>query len=684
MAGEFVNRLIHEKSPYLLQHAHNPIDWYPWGDEAFEAARESGKPIFLSIGFATCHWCHVMARESFEDPSIAQLMNSVFICIKVDREELPEVDTMYMEFATAIMSAGAGWPLNILLTPDRQPFFATTYLPPINKRGTMGLAELIEQIHTLWTGDEKELIYEQAKSVVDAFAGSIQPYGEDLPTKPDFTDAVEHLFELVDPLHGGFKGSPKFPIGYLATLFTILGKQDTESRALYFVKITLDQIRRGGIHDHIGGGFSRYCVDEKWVVPHFEKMLYDNAFLINSYLDAGRCLEDGAEFLETARSAIEYVLRELTHPEGGFYCAEDAEAEGKEGAFYTWTKEEILSAVPKESAGVFIEYFNVKDAGNFEGSNILHSPIGLEEFSEKNKKSITELKEHLEASKAALLKKRQERKSPFKDDKILTSWNALMIDALVKAASTFSEERYSDAAIKATDFIKKYLWDETGLLRRYREGEAKYIGGFEEYAYLIKALLSLFEMHHGNHYLIWAIELAKILERDFKAEGGAFYAVRETTDLLLRRCDYYDGAQPSSNAVHAENLLRLYQITQDVSYLSQAEDIFRASRQFILQYPPASCYHLIALSRYLDSKAPTIIIALDSEKSLEKELKSLIGKLYLPHATFIWKEEGDELLVGCKDKTTLDGQTAVYLCFQNRCRPPIISLEEIETAFTNL
>ncbi len=665
--SSFSNHLIHEKSPYLLQHAHNPVDWYPWGEEAFALAQSLDKPIFLSIGYATCHWCHVMERESFENVEIAKLLNEAFVNIKVDKEELPAVDSLYMEFAGALMSSPGGWPLNVLLTPDLKPFFATTYLPPESKRGMVGIREFIEQIKALWESDERDSIEDQAEHLVEVFEQSLMVKGEDLPSDVLVQNGAETLFALADGVYGGLKGEPKFPMGYQAEFLLEYAKLKNESRALYFVDLTLDAMHKGGIYDHLGGGFSRYSVDEKWLVPHFEKMLYDNALLAKAYLEAWKLRKKPA-YRKVVEETLHYLMREMMHKEGGFYSAEDADTEGHEGIFYTWSFEEIHHLL-KEDAPVFCKYYGVTEKGNFEGRNILH--IAKEPLEDKK----------LEACKKILFEHRQTRKKPFKDDKILSSWNGLAMDAFVNAGAALEEKKFIDAALKAAEFIKQQLWKDGHLLRRYRDGEARFNAGLDEYAFLIKGILSLFEAGLGTKWLEWAILMADILKKEFKAEEGAFYHTDEEEKVLIRKCDYHDGAEPSGNGVHLENLIRLYQLTFEEKYLEQAEDILKAAVNFIEAYPQGTCYHLKGLQRYFDKKSKTIVIALNEKRSLEKEINELLNTTFLPHKVVIWKMLDDKDLLKCaphlEDKLPIENETTVYICSQGVCEAPLNKKEDI-------
>ncbi len=683
----YTNRLIHEKSPYLLQHAHNPVDWYPWGEEAFRAAQEQDKPIFLSIGYATCHWCHVMEKESFENQELATHMNQTFINIKVDREELPEVDNLYMEFAQSMMSGAAGWPLNIVLTPELQPFFAATYLPPHAKHGLAGLDDLIVRIKEVWTGDEKERVIEQADHIVGFFEANIHTEGERLPEKEQVINGAELLFKMADPQHGGIRGTPKFPIGYQWNFLFDYAWMSGDSRSLFITERTLEMMYKGGIYDHLGGGFSRYSVDERWLVPHFEKMLYDNAILASTYFQ-GWLVTQNPLYRTVSQSILDYILREMTHPDGGFYSAEDADTEGHEGRFYTWTRDEITNILGHTESELFCEYYGVTEQGNFEGRNILHIPVGLEEFAQKKGMDPAELDSLFAMQRQVLWKVRERRPHPFKDDKIISAWNGLMIDALALCGRGFNEPKYTQAALKAARFIKTHLWKDDALLRRWRDGEAMFKAGLDDYAFLIKGSLSLFEAGQGTEWLAWAIEMAETLKSLFKAENGAFYQMDGLErNLILRKCHYSDGAEPSGNAIHCENLLRLYQITFDKNYLEQAEDILRAVYKFVEGYSPGYCYHLINTIRFYDHAALTAVVALNEERSYERELGELFYHHFLPHRAIIWKAAGDEslarLIPFAANYRPVNGQTTLYLCSQGACSKPITSLTEMITEVLN-
>lgn len=677
----YTNHLKNEKSPYLQQHAHNPVDWHPWGENAFELAAKLDKPIFLSIGYATCHWCHVMEKESFENPEIAYLMNDAFINIKIDREELPYIDNLYMEFAQSMMAGSAGWPLNVILTPKLLPFFATTYLPAHNKQGMMGLSELIQRIRDVWNSEEREHIIDQSEKILEVFAESIHTQGDELPEKEQIEDTVELIFKMSDPVHGGMKGAPKFPIGYQNNLLMHYSATMQDSRAMFIVEKTLDMMHRGGIYDQLGGGFSRYSVDEEWLVPHFEKMLYDNALLIYCYLEAWQ-IEKKALYKEVCEETIGYVLNDMKHPDGGFYSAEDADSEGLEGKFYTWTLEEIRNILGIEECKLFCEYYNVTEKGNFEGRNILNTRMRLEEFAIDKKLNLNELQIQLGKQRKILLSARNRRVRPFKDDKILSSWNGLMIHALAEAGAAFNDLSYQSAALQAAKFIKEKMWIGNILYHRWRDQETRFGGGLEDYAFMIKGLLSLFEISGDREWLEWAMEMTDYVYNNFKEDEGAFYQTEcGEKNLILRKTQFSDGAEPSGNAVHCENLLRLYQLTLTSSYLEQAEDILRGAKQFLDSYSPGYAYHIMNLNRYYNRHAPTLIIALNEKEEHKGAISNAIYTNFIPHKAVLWKKASDhkigELCPYVKNLEPADGQTTLYICLQGTCQKPLSTLNEI-------
>lgn len=676
----FTNRLANEKSPYLLQHAHNPVDWYPWGEEAFRKAKEQDKPIFLSIGYATCHWCHAMERESFENVQIAELMNEIFINIKVDREEMPEVDALYMDFAQSMMAGSAGWPLNLVLTTDLKPFFAATYLPQRSRAGMMGLKELIEKIAQVWKSPDKDKIISQANMVVELFESAVQLQGEEMPAKNGIDRAAEILFHISDPVYGGLKGAPKFPVGYQNEFLFRYSKLKQDTRALFLAERSLEMMHRGGIYDHLGGGFSRYSIDDRWHIPHFEKMLYDNALLADVYVNAWK-VSRKPFYKEVANEVCAYVLKEMTDPEGGFYSAEDADSEGKEGYFYTWTWDELKSALEEKPFELFREYFGITEEGNFEGRNVLHAVQSMQDFATHKQMPFKELKAQICSAKKVLLELREKRIHPFKDRKILSCWNGLMIHALANAGAAFQEKAYILAAKKAADFIRTFLWDRESLFRRYKDGDILHRAVLDDYAYLIKGLLTLFETGAGFEYLDFALKLTEAVKAKFKSQNGAYYQspVEEDT-LLIRKALYADGAEPSGNAVHTENLLRLYAITGREEYLEDAEDVLKSVKKFLDVQSAGFFYHIMNLMRYYDQNKTLIVVAFDETQTGKEKLEHALFEHFAPHLSIVWLKPGDAskstfLPSGLSFPPVL-GKTTLYFCSQGTCHPPLTDLDK--------
>lgn len=683
----FTNRLIHEKSPYLLQHAHNPVDWYPWGEEAFQKARDLDKPIFLSIGYATCHWCHVMEKESFEDLEVAEALNNAFIPIKIDREELPEIDALYMEFAQTMIVGSAGWPLNVILTPELKPFFAATYLPKHSTRGLVGVIELTKKIQDLWKGEDRIRLIAQSEKVVDILRTHIHLMGSELPKEELINETAEILFKIADPIYGGMKGAPKFPLGYQAQFLLNYFLRSQESRALFLAEKTLEMMHRGGIYDHIGGGFHRYSVDDKWIIPHFEKMLYDNAILAASFLKAYRVT--GRElYKEVVDEILQYVLVEMRGKEGGFYSAEDADSMGVEGLFYTWKKEEIISALGPNIGELFSDFYNITEEGNFEGRSVPYIETPLAEFAAQRGVTSDECKSLLDKAKEDLFKIRALKPRPAKDDKVIVSWNGLMISSLALSGFYLKSEKYLQAAEQAAHFIKNSLFKDGLLFRRFRDGDVRFRASLDDFAFLISGTLSLFETTGKSLWLSWTIELTDILEKHFKAEDGAFYQTDGTDqNLLLRKCHFSDGAEPSGNSIHAENLLRLYQITYNKKYLKQAEDILKAAKRYIDVYPLGYCYHLKVLERLYDPKKATIFICYNSQNEFQDEINEALSQKVLPHHVLIQthkKEMLSELLPWISEYIPDQDVTQVSICHEGACQMPARTKEDIIKAIHDM
>ena len=597
------NRLAREKSPYLLQHAYNPVEWYAWGDEAFEKAKTEDKPIFLSIGYSTCHWCHVMEKESFENDETAKLMNDTFVSIKVDREERPDIDHVYMTVCQ-MMTGSGGWPLNIIMTPDRRPFFAGTYFPKESRYGRLGLDELSLKIKTLW-GQSREQVLDSSEKVMLAL-NRIQeePPGQSLGK--DLLDAAfRQLSQRYDPKHGGFSNAPKFPTAHNMLFLLRYWKRSGDETALRMVEHTLQAMRLGGIYDHIGFGFHRYSTDDRWLVPHFEKMLYDQAMLAMTYTEAYQATGK-EEYATTAHDILAYVLRDMTEAEGGFLSAEDADSEGVEGKFYVWTMDEIRGLLDGSEAELVSEVYRVAGEGNFHeeatgqltGSNILHMRQTLVQTASRLGIPLEELETNLNRAREKLFRAREKRVHPHKDDKILTDWNGLMIAALSKAAQVFDRPEYADAAMKAADFILTTLREPDGrLLHRYRDGEAGLPAHVDDYAFMIWGLLELYEATFKVDYLEAALDLNKVFLRYFwdSERGGFYFTSSDGSELPVRKKEIYDGATPSGNSVAALNMLRLHRITGDPEFEKLADLLGRAFSASVNQFPSAYTQLLMAL-----------------------------------------------------------------------------------------
>jgi hypothetical protein len=685
---QYTNLLIKEKSPYLLQHAHNPVDWHPWGEEAFKRAIIEDKPIFLSIGYATCHWCHVMEKESFENLDVASILNDGFISIKVDREEMPEVDQLYMNFAQVIMSTSVGWPLNVFLTPRLLPFFAATYLPPFEKAGIPGLLELLMNILDVWKGVDKGKLLDQSGQVLELFQNSLKVKGVEVPEFACVQKSLDLLLKMSDFVYGGMKGAPKFPIGYQYAFLMHYSYLENDSRPMFIVEKTLEMMYRGGIFDHLGGGFSRYSVDEQWLVPHFEKMLYDNAILAECYCDAWRATKRPF-YKDVCCRILNYVMTHLYDPSGGFYSAEDADSEGVEGKFYVWTIEEIYQVLGESDAELFCQIYGVTSVGNFEGNNILHLTSSYREFAEDHQLDESELSKKIYKLRNKLYEYRNKRVHPFKDDKVLSSWNGLMIHSMLEAGLAFDEPLYVSAGLKSAEFIYHHMWKDGTLYRRYRDGSVNFRAGLSEYAFMIRASLTLFELGKGSHWLKWAMEMERILRDNFKAEGGAFYQTDGNDPyLIIRDCEFTDGAEPSGNAVHCENLLRLDLLTHDPSYKTQAKDVLMAVKDYLVRYPPGYCFHVRNLLKFYQESAPTIIIALNKNQDNRNELERLFFKHYLPHRAITWINTEDELLFelipGARGQPAVNERTTIYICHDRVCEKPLFDLGEVEDMLNKL
>ncbi|MDD2586778.1 MAG: thioredoxin domain-containing protein [Syntrophomonadaceae bacterium] len=667
----FTNQLIKEKSPYLLQHAHNPVDWYPWSEEAFSVAKKEDKPIFLSIGYSCCHWCHVMERESFEDQEVASLLNEDFIAIKVDREERPDIDNIYMEVCQGLTGHG-GWPLTIIMTWDKKPFFAATYIPKEGRSGLAGLMELLPEVANIWKTRRSAVL--ESSNKISQWLSKAKPNISRQGVKTETFDlAFENYSQVFDEVYGGFGQAPKFPsphnLYFLLRYYFFTG----EEQALKMVEKTLISMYRGGMYDHIGFGFARYATDSRWLVPHFEKMLYDNALLAIAYLETYQ-ITGKAIYARIADEIFTYVLRDMTSPRGAFYSAEDADSEGEEGRFYVWSVDEITSLLGAEKGQYFCDLYGIEKGGNFEGKSIPNLLKRLITEEERN---------HIEKLRQELFNYREKRVHPHKDDKILTSWNGLMIAALAYSSRVLGKPEYLNAAGRAADFLLAELRREDGrLLARYREGEALYPAYAADYAYLIWGLIELYQAGFNPLYLKAALELNADLVKYFwdQEEGGFFFYGEDAEQLLARPKEAYDGALPADNSAATLNLLRLARITGNVELENRAVECLHCFGSQINATPRAYAFFLVA-ALYYSNPGREIVLSGDIDSADSQAMFQEINKLFLPDTVLVFKqtdnEEITDLVPFADSMDMINGQTAAYLCSNFTCQQPTTSPEQL-------
>ncbi len=674
----YTNRLAGEKSPYLLQHAHNPVDWYPWGAEAFARAKKENKPIFLSIGYSTCHWCHVMEHESFEDPEVARLMNDSFVAIKVDREERPDIDNVYMT-VSQMLSGSGGWPLTILMTPDKKPFYAGTYIPREGRFGQPGMLELLPQVAKAWS-TQHDKIADSANKITSALQqASSGSAGGDLGAST-LSAAYRQLESTFDAQNGGFGTSPKFPTPHQLLFLLRYWKRSGDAHALAMVEKTLRAMRQGGIYDQVGFGFHRYSTDARWLVPHFEKMLYDQALLAMAYTEAFQATGK-AEYRQTAREILTYVLRDMTSPEGGFYSAEDADSQGQEGKFYLWTQSEIRQVLGA-GAGPFIKAYGVEDGGNFAdeasgqqgNSNILHRTAAPSPAAAPS----------LEAARQKLFAAREKRVHPRKDDKILTDWNGLMIAALAKAGRAFGEPRYTQAAQRAADFILQKARKNDRLLHRYREGEAAITAHLDDYAFLCWGLLELYEADFDARRLQSALDLNRSMLAHFwdGQKGGLYLTADDSEELLTRSKEVYDGAVPSGNSVAMWNLLRLSRMTGQADLEARAARLERAFSAGVAQQPAAHTQFLVALDFAIGPSYEVVIAGKPQAPDARAMLRALNTR-FLPNKVVLLRPTGQaappitSLAAFTRYQTGLKNKATAYVCLKGACRLPTTDINQM-------
>jgi uncharacterized protein len=732
--SEYTNRLAREKSPYLIQHAHNPVDWYPWGEEAFAKARRENKPIFLSVGYSTCHWCHVMAHESFESEEVAAIMNREFVNIKVDREERPDVDRVYMTFVQATTGSG-GWPMSVWLTPDLKPFVGGTYFPPDERYGQPAFKKVLERIATAWKEDHDKIV-EQGSKIVEALRESQSaPPGEGKIDDSVLNAAYRQIDRSYDPKEGGFGNAPKFPrpvtLNFLTRFYARDPKSDSGKHALDMALFTLRKMAAGGMHDHIGGGFHRYSVDRYWHVPHFEKMLYDQAQLATAYLDAVQILRDPhlnaqvglatgeerreadakatvrVEFEAVARDILDYVARDMTSKEGGFFSAEDADSpvvaaggdrghpKTAEGAFYVWTKKEIDEALG-DSADVFDFHYGVQVHGNapegsdphdeFRGKNILIERQTIAETARHFKKSEAEIGKTLTRSREKLFGIRAQRPRPHLDDKIISSWNGLMISAYARAAQVIDEPRYLEIATRSANFVRTKLYDPSRkiLYRSYREGRSNIEGFADDYAMVIQSLLDLYEASFDVECLKLASDLQETQDRLFFDEknGGYFSSSGRDESVFVRMKDDNDGAEPAASSIAALNLLRLSQLYDDPKIAERAKKTIDAFAAILLQFPSGMPRMLVAVENSL-GKPRQIVVAGKKDSPETKALLKEVHRHFLPNTILILADANEgQKYVGERNEAVramslVEGKPTAYVCENFTCKAPVTEVKRL-------
>ncbi len=723
------NRLAQEKSPYLLQHAHNPVDWYPWGEEAFDKARRENKPIFLSIGYSTCHWCHVMAHESFEDEKTAEIMNREFVNIKVDREERPDVDRVYMTFVQATTGHG-GWPMSVWLTPDLKPFVGGTYFPPNDRYGQPGFPKVLEKIASAWK-ENHERITEQGTKIIEALQESqaAQSASADKIDISVLDRAFDQLAQAFDAKEGGFGGAPKFPraatFNFLTTFYARDAKGDSGKRALEMNLFTLRKMAAGGMNDHLGGGFHRYSVDRYWHVPHFEKMLYDQAQLANAYIDAYQIAHD-QQYADVARGVLAYVARDMTAKDGGFFSAEDADSEipvaavydprkpatedgdvhraplqkKSEGAFYVWTNKEIADALGGD-AEVFAFHYGVQPNGNapegsdphgeFLGKNILIERHSIAETAHRFKESEENVRKTIARDREKLLAIRSRRPRPHLDDKIISAWNGLMISAFARAAQVFDDARYLQSAVGAAKFLRSQLWDGKILYRSFRDGRSRVAGFADDYAFVIQGLLDLYEASFDIEWLKFAVELQETQDRLFLDEnnGGYFSTSGVDKNVVMRMKDDNDGAEPAASSVAANNLLRLSGIMDRSDWQERAEACVNAFAATISSFPSAMPQMLTALE-HARSKSRQIVVAGKPGAPDTKALLAEMHRHFLPNKVLLLADGGTgQSYLGEKNEairamSPVNGKAAAYVCENFTCKAPVTDTESLQKLLVGL
>ena len=673
MDAKHTNRLIHEISPYLLQHAHNPVDWYPWGDDAFEKAKRENKPILLSIGYSACHWCHVMERESFEDEKIAALMNELFVSIKVDREERPDLDEIYMN-AVQMLTGRGGWPMTVFLTPDGKPFYGGTYFPPDDRQGMPGFPRILSGVAQAYRERPQEIDKNvgQILTALERMAQSQETQRQ--LSQETFAEGADQIARAYDAENGGLGQAPKFPNVGVYELFLRHYRHSGNQRFLEMVSHTLTKMAEGGIYDHLGGGFHRYSVDAKWLVPHFEKMLYDNAQLVRIYAQL-YCLSGNPPFKRVVEETVDYLLREMLHPEGGFYSTQDADSEGEEGKFFVWTPDEISRILGDDASAIFCRVYDVTEYGNFEEENILHPILTVDQASKLFKQDSSAIEALLAEAKKKLFAVREKRVKPFRDEKIITAWNGLTLSGLAEAIKIATRPAYIEAANRTVDFIFAKMFRDGHLLHTYKDGTAKHLGYLDDYAFLAIGLLDLYETNFDPAHLARAVQLANIMLHEFwdDTSGGFFYTGKSHEQLISRAKPAFDGSIPSGNAMATQLLLRLYYLTGAEDCLKRAEKVLRSYYDAMASQPFGFAHMLCALDLYLN-KPKDIVVVGKREDLATRDLIEKIHSFYLPNKTLQLVgpdqplEKISPLLEG---KKQVDGKATVYVCQNFTCSAPV-------------
>ncbi len=683
------NRLINESSPYLLQHAHNPVQWYPWGPEAFERAKKENKPIFLSIGYSTCHWCHVMESESFENERIAKIMNEHFVSIKVDREQRPDVDHIYMN-AVQLMTGSGGWPLSVFLTPDGKPFYGGTYFPPKDMYGRPGFDKILLSIAEAWKTRRQELL-NSAGNLNEVLANLIGSTEEAELSPEILKGAFDHFQGIFDSTEGGFGTAPKFPQPTNLSMLLGYWRRTADTQALQMVEKTLDAMAQGGIYDHIGGGFHRYATDARWRVPHFEKMLYDQAMISKVYLQAYQITEN-QEYAGIVTEIFDYVLRDMTHADGGFYSAQDADSEGKEGTFYLWDSKQLASILDEDEAKLFAAYYGVTKKGNFEdGKNILNITTSTKELAKQFKKDHSTVLNILRSARNKVFDERSKRIRPHRDDKVITAWNGLMISSLAYGGIVLQEERYTDSAVRAAKFILRVLRKNGRLMRYYRDGRTVELAFLDDYAFMIMAFLDLYEATFDAQWLIEAKDLSEEMIELFadNERGGFFFTGKDGEKLITRTKPSSDGAIPSGNAIAALALLKLGRLTMNQHFTEQGSKVLEAFSQQLKQSPAYSSVMLTALNFWL---GPTqeIVIAGNPDAPDTKQMLKLLRSKFLPNAVVLFHEENlagsdiHKIAPFIKNQVIIDGKATAYVCENYICNRPVNKINEFDEMLSKI